>query len=121
MSIISAKTVLFQSSLEEAKRELDFTGELRDRHYEALRSLYEGRDVVCVLSDGYGKSIIYQLLPFMMAKKHGMDRLPVVIIISPLNSTMQDQVIGLRKHGMNAFFLDIEGSGATACQININR
>jgi len=58
---------------------------------EALKLLSEGKDVFVWFSTGYGKSICYQLLPFVIDVKLGGTNAPlvdrsVVLVISPLVS-----------------------------------
>ena len=42
---------------------------LKAKQEEALFHLYHGRDVFAWFPTGYGKSICYQLLPFMFAMR----------------------------------------------------
>jgi superfamily II DNA helicase RecQ len=116
-----AERELFLKHLAEAKKELGLSFDLKDRQIEALEAMYNGKDVVCVLPTGYGKSAIFQLLPPLMKLKFGMDRLPVVIVITPLNAIMQDQVLSLSRMGFMACFLDIKGVGASTCRIGTHR
>ena len=39
--------------------------ELKEEQKEAVRNIVNGRDVIAVLPTGFGKSLIYQLLPSM--------------------------------------------------------
>ena len=71
-----------------------------------LESIYLNRDVMCVLPTGYGKSLIFHML--LLAKgKIGSDFFrerkskdtaeyeennPIVIVVSPLNALMSDQM-----------------------------
>lgn len=57
-----------------------------------------GRDVVAVLPTGAGKSICYQL-PALLNPG-------LTVVISPLISLMQDQVVSLAKNGLSAAFLN---------------
>jgi superfamily II DNA helicase RecQ len=56
------------------------------------------RDTLCVLPTGYGKSLIYQLLPFVFNALCNEDAASSVILISPLNALMVDQISKLRQH-----------------------
>ena len=64
---------------------------LKDHQVEAVKLLSEGKDVFVWFPTGYGKSICYQLLPFVFDVKLGrtnaslIDR-SVVLVISPLVS-----------------------------------
>ena len=61
-----------------------------------LEAIYHGRDVVAVLPTGYGKSVIFHLLPSLFLDKINCGRRaaqshPVVIFVSPLNALIKDQ------------------------------
>ena len=64
---------------------------LKDKQVEAVKHLFEGKDVFVWFPTGYGKSICYQLLPFVFDVKLGrtnaslVDR-SVVLVIFPLVS-----------------------------------
>ena len=82
---------------------------LKAKQEEVLFHLYNGRDVFAWFP-GYGKSICYQLLPFMFdfKLKHTtapQDQRSSVLVIPPLVSLMVDQVSGLQKRGVNAAIL----------------
>ena len=67
-------------------------------------------DVFAWFPTGYGKSICYQLLPFMFDFKLKRNTAPQVqrssvLVISPLVSLMVNQVSGLQKRGVNAAIL----------------
>ena len=64
---------------------------LKDQQVEAVKLLSEGKDVFVWFPTGYGKSICYQLLPFVFDVKLGRTNAPlvdrsVVLVISPLMS-----------------------------------
>ncbi len=65
---------------------------------EIIAACMGGKDVVAILPTGAGKSICYQL-PAMM--KNG-----TAIIVSPLISLMQDQVVSLAKNGLPVAFIN---------------
>ena len=71
---------------------------LKAKQEEVLTNLYDGRDVFAWFPTGYGKSLCYQLLPFLLDFKLKQVCSPrvkhsVVIIISSLVSLMVDQVV----------------------------
>ncbi|KAH3788609.1 hypothetical protein DPMN_166755 [Dreissena polymorpha] len=43
------------------------------------------------------------------------DRPMIVLVISPLNSLMQDQVISLCERGISACYISIDASTVTTC------
>ncbi len=63
-----------------------------------ISTLLESKDVVAILPTGAGKSLCYQL-PAMLLKG-------VAVVISPLISLMQDQVVSLSKNGLAAAYLN---------------
>ena len=70
---------------------------LKARQEEVLTNLYDGRDVFAWFPTGYGKSLYYQLLPFLLDFKLKQTYSPrvkcsVVIVISSLVLLMVDQV-----------------------------
>lgn len=56
-------------------------------------------DVVAMLPTGYGKSLIYQVLPAFLDLKSDRN---FIIVICPLNAIIEDQVNVLSKWGINA-------------------
>ena len=51
---------------------------LKDQQVEAVKRLSEGKDVFVWFPTGYGKSICYQLLPFVFDVKLGRTNAPLV-------------------------------------------
>ena len=83
---------------------------LKPKQEEVVSKLYEGRDVFAWFPTGYGKTICYQLLPFMFDMKLQCTTSPPsersgVLIISPLVSLMIDQVTSLQQRGVPAGIL----------------
>src|SRR2546430_5217153 len=63
-----------------------------------IEDVLSGRDVLCVMPTGAGKSLCYQL---PAAVGGGLS-----IVVSPLISLMQDQVQQLRDEGLSAAFIN---------------
>ncbi|XP_060084050.1 bifunctional 3'-5' exonuclease/ATP-dependent helicase WRN-like [Ylistrum balloti] len=95
----------FFTCIEFAKTHLNFKHELKEKQVQTLQNLYEGRDVISVLPTGYGKSIIFQLLPWLFQRKYDSSTPCIVLVICPLNSIMEDQVMGLRERGISACYI----------------
>ncbi len=68
---------------------------------ECLVHILNGDDVVALLPTGFGKSLIYQLLPIVSEKlgrpKSGK---AIIVIVSPLVALMDDQVKEAAKLGL---------------------
>lgn len=65
---------------------------------DIVTAILERRDVLAILPTGAGKSICYQLPAMLMPG--------LAIVVSPLISLMQDQVVSLSKNGLPAAFLN---------------
>ena len=91
--------------------------ELKEKQYEALKAeqyealktvVLKNRDVLAVLPTRYGKSLIYQLLPlvldFFTANGSPVGK-STVIVISPLNALMRDQIVKLKEGGLDVCVL----------------
>ncbi len=83
-----------------AKSSLHLT--LKKEQMECLSSVItDGKDILAVLPTGYGKSLIYQLLPDVF-DQYLVVQDSIVLVISPLNALMYDQIAKLNKRGIRA-------------------
>ena len=69
---------------------------LKKEQREAIKLMYQRKDVFLWLPTGFGKSVCFQVLPFLFDYKLGRIESPlpqrsVVVVISPLVSLMVDQ------------------------------
>ena len=69
---------------------------LKTEQEQAVRHLYLGKDVLAVLSTGFGKSHIYQALSLLKGCENTGATL---ITIAPLTSIVEDQLADLRSRG----------------------
>ena len=76
---------------------------LKPKQREILLNLFAKRNVFAWLPTGYGKSICYQVLPFLLSSSSSAAGL--VIVVSPLVSLMVEQTRALRKVGVKAAIL----------------
>ena len=74
---------------------------LKPEQKECIKCIFDGKDVFVWLPTGVGKSICYEVLPFMFDKNLGTDN-SLVIVVSPLVSLMVDQVRSLRSRSVKA-------------------
>ncbi|KAK7387319.1 hypothetical protein VNO78_28037 [Psophocarpus tetragonolobus] len=71
--------------------------DFRPYQREVIEKIIEKRDSLVVMATGSGKSLCYQVPP-LVVKKTG-------IVVSPLISLMQDQVMALKERGIKAEYL----------------
>lgn len=71
--------------------------DFRPLQREIINAVLQGRDVLCLLPSGGGKSLCYQL-PALTGKG-------VTLVVSPLLSLIHDQVLGLEALGIKALAL----------------
>ena len=69
---------------------------LKPKQVLCLEAVYRGKDLLAVLPTGYGKSLIFHLIPSLLAEKKRRSGLSaqktVVIVVFPLNSLIHDQL-----------------------------
>lgn len=84
-------------------------GKPKPQQLEACLSILQGKDVLVCLPTGYGKTLVYQLLPIAAkeilreTKVYQLD--PFVLVLSPLISLMEDQVKRCHRLGLSALYL----------------
>lgn len=66
--------------------------------------LLKGKDIVVVLPTGFGKSLLFQLLPDFLPVKADKN---IVIVVCPLNSIIEDQLEVLQDRGIAADVLQL--------------
>jgi ATP-dependent DNA helicase RecQ len=67
--------------------------DFREGQLDALFEVIEGRDCAVLLPTGAGKSLIYQLAGLVLPGR--------TLVIDPLVALMEDQIEGLRAHGID--------------------
>ena len=98
----------FESCLSEVLLKLNETGmafSLKKEQESAMRHLFNGKDVMAVLPTGFGKSLIFQLFVMMCgvrSKRRGGAGFSNIIVISPFQSIIRDQVVEVNSMGMTA-------------------
>ena len=87
---------------------------LKPRQKGALQSIvFKGQDCLIVLPTGYGKTLIYQMLPSLFHKISARNLLSkdksIVIVVSPSNALIDDQINKLKSAGVNCTSLRVCG------------
>lgn len=72
--------------------------DFRSGQSELIDNILAGRDVLGIMPTGAGKSVCYQVPALMLEG--------ITLVISPLISLMQDQVISLRESGIRAAYIN---------------
>ena len=101
----------FEECVNVAKAKLKISFPLKEKQLLALESVFEKRDTLCVLPTGYGKSLIFQLVPLMLGVRDDTDRY-ITIVLSPLTALIQNQLQTLSQKGLPSCALDYHASTA---------
>ena len=93
----------------------------------ALSTGKQRERLFCVLHTGYGKSLIYQLLPFVFDELQSEGKCSsCVTVVSPLNAIMDDQIcklspdynaVILRQHCPDAGLIGTTNAKIDACKL----
>jgi ATP-dependent DNA helicase RecQ len=97
------------AELDDTLREIFGLDEFRPGQREVIEDVLGGKDVLCVMPTGAGKSLCYQL-PAVVQKG-------LTIVVSPLISLMEDQVQQLRDEGIAAAVLNSTLSSSLRRQV----
>ena len=107
-----SENVKFDEDLKQALQEslsLFPVNELKAEQKLIIEQIVRKRDVFGQLPTGYGKSLTFQLLPGVLkllgAEGHAFPANPLVIVISPLLSIVEDQVKYLKSLGIEAAYI----------------
>ena len=74
---------------------------LKPLQRECLEYIWNtGGDVLFNVPTGYGKSLIFHLLPWLLQEKLQLTETPVIVVVSPLNVIQEDQLAKLTEKGM---------------------
>ena len=106
----NAKSVLNECLYSQAKDKIISIFKIQnltEYQEKGLRSLLLGMDVLTILPTGSGKSLIFQSFPIVFDVIHSKppDSPSICLVISPLSSLMQDQVMYLNSVGIKATFI----------------
>ncbi len=80
----------------------------REEQLQSIKAVYDGLNVFVCLPTGFGKSLCYQAIPFVMDFKLGRAGTSItsaILVVSPLVSLMVDQVEDLRRRKVKTSFI----------------
>ena len=104
-------------AFEEAKTQFEIENFLAEQK-EAIKALFQNKNVFVNLPTGFGKSIIYQCLTIVGDVLHKKTRgSSVIVVISPLRSLMNDQVQYLHSVGIPVIAITDEEDPETVQQV----
>ena len=81
-----------------ALRKIFGHGSFRGGQQETIESVLQGKDTIALLPTGGGKTAIYTILSVLLEG--------VTIVVQPLKSLMEEQVVNLRQKGIAAYFVN---------------
>ena len=81
----------------ELKKYFGFS-QFKGQQEKIIQTLLDNQDVFVLMPTGGGKSLCYQVPALFLEG--------VTLVISPLISLMQDQVMNLKEHGIDAVFIN---------------
>jgi len=77
---------------------------LKAKQVQCMEALQNGIDVIAVLPTGFGKSLIFHLLPQILPNsEYG-----IVLVVAPLTVIIRDQIKDLQNRGISADVLNLE-------------
>ncbi len=97
------------SDLNQVLQDVFGLDDFRPAQREVIQDVLRGKDVLCVMPTGAGKSLCYQM-PAVVQKG-------LAIVVSPLISLMEDQVQHLRDEGISAALLNSSLTAALQRQV----
>ena len=77
---------------------------LKPLQVKCFECVLKGLDVIAVLPTGYWKSLLFQLLPDFLPVNGDKN---IVLVVSPLNSIIEDQLRILEGRGVSADVLQL--------------
>ena len=77
---------------------------LKPKQVQRFEYFLHGLDVLSILLNGFGKSLVFQLLPDFLPVKSCQN---IVVVVCPLTSIIEDQISALKLIGIPADILPI--------------
>ncbi len=85
---------------------------LKNEQYQCIKEFMSGRDIFVNMPTGWGKSLIFQMVPFiemrlatLLDNATSCRRKAILLVICPLVALMKDQVTQLQSRGISASYV----------------
>ena len=80
---------------------------LKPKQLMCISEVESGNDVIAVLPTGFGKSLIYHLLPQVLSSSSGSESVSesstkIVLVVAPLSAIISEQICDLKRKGIEA-------------------
>ena len=72
------------------------------KQIECLEHFLAGRDIIANLPVGYGKSLVYQIIPKLLSIVKKDEPQATILVISPLTIIQNEQIETLKKYDVKA-------------------
>jgi ATP-dependent DNA helicase RecQ len=93
---------------------------LKPEQIAAISEIFlNGCDVFALLPTGFGKSVIYALLPVLCDEVSGIKGKHKIIVISPLIALMEDQIASFQRVNIRAIHLTANSLQEGKCFDNV--
>ena len=96
---------MFEQAVSSSLHELGLVSLKKEQRQAVEAIVMKGRDVLAVLPTGFGKSLIYQVLPGTLDFMAGNVDRAIILVVSPLNALMRDQISKLNERGLTSFMV----------------
>ena len=101
----------FQKALGDSLRDFPHITGLKAEQERCIKSIAGKHDVFAILPTGFGKSLIFQILPRVLKERWKMER-TTVLVVTPLVSIMKEQVEEMKWLGLKASAIGLGGEEA---------
>ena len=93
-----------KEAIQATLHECGITFALKQYQEDLLLHFLNDNDTIGVLPTGYGKSIVFQIAPKVFKKICSVSS-PLVIVVSPINALIEDQIASCKAMNIKASFL----------------
>jgi len=109
MSSVTADASVLSTSIEYGLQKMGYD-RIKPEQLGAVQSVLRGDSVFMSVPTGFGKSLVYQLLPLcakslLQSSGRTEPTTPIVVVVSPLLSLMHDQVSKLVAKSVQAVYI----------------